>query len=89
MSLYYDAAPLLLSEPGQSLGSLKTRTFGAKDLKSPPKQVYALVSEASKWSPILKEVVEKSQLLQLERKVRVDFRREDYKILTDIQGRIM
>ena len=69
MSLYYDAAPLLLSGPGQPSGSLKIRTFGAKNLKSPSTQVYALVSEASKWSPILKEVVEKSQLLVLERKV--------------------
>lgn len=89
MSLYYDAAPLLLSETGQTLGSLKVRTFGAKNLRSPPKQVYALVSEASKWSQILKEVIEKSQLLQFERKVRVDSGREDFKILTDTQGWIM
>jgi len=69
MSLYYDAAPLLLPEPGQPSGSLKLRTFGAENLKSTPTQVYALVSGACKWSPILKEVVEKSQLLQFERKV--------------------
>lgn len=68
MSLYHDAAPLLLRSPDQT-GSLKSRLFNAKDLKSTPKQVFALVSEASKWSPILSEVIEKSQLLQLERKV--------------------
>lgn len=68
MSLYYDAAPLLLSTPGAA-GSLKSRVFSSKNLKSPSKQVFALVSEASKWSPVLADVVERSQLLQLERKV--------------------
>lgn len=68
MSLYYDAAPLLVSA-SDSAGSLKSRIFGSKDLKCPPKQVFALVSEASKWSPVLVGVIEKSQLLQLERKV--------------------
>ena len=70
MSLYYDAAPLLLPSPDQA-GSLKSRVFNSKDHKSPPKQIFALVSEASKWSPIISEVIEKSQLLQLERKVRI------------------
>ena len=70
MSLYYDAAPLLVPELTQSPASLKQRVFGAKNLKSSPAQVYALVTEASRWSPILKEVVEKCQLLELEKKVR-------------------
>ncbi len=68
MSLYYDAAPLLLPNLDQA-GSLKSRIFNSKGHKSPPKQIFALVSEASKWSPVLSEVIEKSQLLQLERKV--------------------
>ena len=68
MSLYYDAVALLVLSTDQA-GSLKSRVFNSKHLKSPPKQVYALVSEASKWSSVLSEVVEKSQLLQLERKV--------------------
>lgn len=68
MSLYYDAAPLLVSASDKD-GSLKSRVFSNKDLKSPPKQVFALVSEASKWSPVLVDVIERSQLLQLERKV--------------------
>ncbi|KAL8919127.1 MAG: hypothetical protein Q9172_005131 [Xanthocarpia lactea] len=67
MSLYYDAAKFLLPSKDQS-GSLKSRVFGTKDLRSSPKQVYAVVAEASRWSPILAEVVEKSQLLQYERK---------------------
>ena len=68
MSLYYDAAPLLKSSD-ELTGSLKSRVFTSKDIKSSPKQVYALVSEASKWSSILTEVIEKSQLLHFERKV--------------------
>ena len=68
MSLYYDAAPLL-SSSDKLTGSLKSKVFNSKDTKSSPKQVYALVSEASKWSSILTEVIEKSQLLQYERKV--------------------
>lgn len=71
MSLYYDAAALLIPSADQA-GSLKSRVFNSKDLKSPSKQVYALVSEASKWSSVLSEVVEKSQLLRLERKVYPD-----------------
>lgn len=68
MSLYYDAARFLAPSEAKS-GSLKSRVFGSKELRASPKQVYALVAEASKWSPILAEVVEKSQLLQHERKV--------------------
>ncbi|KAK4690480.1 hypothetical protein P7C71_g6320, partial [Lecanoromycetidae sp. Uapishka_2] len=67
MSLYYDAAPLLVSS-GDLGSSLKSKVFSSRDLKSPPKQVYALVTEAAKWSPVLVDVIEKSQLLQLERK---------------------
>ncbi|KAL2054732.1 hypothetical protein ABVK25_005036 [Lepraria finkii] len=67
MSLYYDAVTLLVPSTDQA-DSLKSRVFNSKHLKSPPKQIYALVSEASKWSSVLSEVVEKSQLLQLERK---------------------
>lgn len=69
MSLYYDASAFLAPTKGQH-GSLKSRVFGTKDLKSPPKQIYALVVETSKWSFILSEVITKSQLLQHERKVR-------------------
>lgn len=66
MPLYYDAAPLLISKES---GSLKSRVFGAKNLKSPPTQLFALLTEASKWSKILSEVIEKCGLLQQERKV--------------------
>lgn len=66
MSLYYDAASLLGPE---QTGSLKSRVFGAKNLKSPRTQVFALLTEASRWSEVLTEVIEKCALLQLERKV--------------------
>ena len=68
MSLYYEAVSFIESSTPQA-NSLKSRIYNAKNLKSTPAQIFALVSEASKWSPILKEVVEKSQLLLHERKV--------------------
>lgn len=63
MSLYYESTPFL------SQGSLKSQVFSSKSLKSAPKQVFALVSEATKWSVVLTEVIENSQLLAYERKV--------------------
>ena len=89
MSLYYDAAPLLLPNPDQAAGSLKSRIFNSKGHKSPPKQIFALVSEASKWSPVLSEVIEKSQLLQLERKVRSGNQSIAGRILIDQEARMM
>lgn len=68
MSLYFEAAGLLENSDGKA-GSLKPRVYGRKDLKSSPGALFALVTEASKWSGVLKEVVEKSELLRLERKV--------------------
>jgi 25S rRNA (cytosine2278-C5)-methyltransferase len=68
MSLYYEAAKVLENPDGRG-GSLKSRVYGATDLKSTPAQLYALVSEATKWSPILKDVIEKSGLLREEKKV--------------------
>ena len=68
MSLYYEAEKLLLNADNAT-GSLKSRIFSAKDLKSKPAQLYALVAEVTRWSPILKDVVERSQILSLERKV--------------------
>lgn len=65
MSLYHEVAGILSA----SEGSLKNRIFTRKDLKSPPQQVYALALETSKWSPVLKEVIDASGLLGLEKKV--------------------
>jgi putative methyltransferase len=68
MSLYYEASTVL-SNPENTGGSLKSRTYSKKDLRNSPTQIYALVSETTKWSPILKEVVEKSEVLKYEKKV--------------------
>lgn len=68
MSLYHETAELLLA-PNNAGGSLKSRVFSKKDLKSPPAQVYALAIETCKWSPVLKEAVEAADILRLERKV--------------------
>lgn len=67
MSLYHETAEIL-SESG---GILKTRIFTKKHLKSTPQQVYALALETCKWSSVLKEVIEASELLRHERKVRM------------------
>lgn len=68
MSLYHEAAEILLSV-GSSGGSLRTQVFGKKGLKSPPAQVYALAVESARWSGVLKEVIEASEILKFERKV--------------------
>ncbi|KAI1206555.1 S-adenosyl-L-methionine-dependent methyltransferase [Annulohypoxylon truncatum] len=70
MSLYHETADILSAAPTNSPGgNLKTRIFGKKDLKSPQQQVYALALETCKWSPVLKEVVDNSELLRHERKL--------------------
>ena len=68
MSLYYETADIL-SLPAGAGGNLKSRVFGDKGLKSKPTQVYALALETSKWSAVLKEVIDNSGLLRHERKV--------------------
>ena len=68
MSLYYEASAVL-SNSENTGGSLKSRTYAKKDLRNSPAQIYALVSETTKWSPILKEVVERSEILKYEKKV--------------------
>jgi 25S rRNA (cytosine2278-C5)-methyltransferase len=69
MSLYHEAASILTG-PADSGGSLKSRIYNNKALKSSPAHLYALASETLKWSNVLREVVEQSQLLSMERKVR-------------------
>ncbi|KAL1645132.1 hypothetical protein SLS61_008455 [Didymella pomorum] len=68
MSLYYETATIL-ENPDKIGGSFKARIFKKKDLKSKPGQIYALVAEASKWSRILKDVIETCQVLKEERKL--------------------
>lgn len=68
MSLYYEAAAAIANAENVG-GSLKSRIYGNKKSKAPPAQIYALVSETTRWSLVLKDVVEKSGVLKLERKV--------------------
>lgn len=69
MSLYYETSTLIADKSAD--GSLKSRVFGSKlPRESQPRHVYALASEAAKWSGVLSEVIEKADLLRLERKVR-------------------
>ncbi|KAG9560797.1 S-adenosyl-L-methionine-dependent methyltransferase, partial [Aureobasidium melanogenum] len=68
MSLYYEASDILANAEAKG-GSLKNRIFGKKDLKSSPGAIFALVAETTKWSSVLKEVIEKSDILKLEKKL--------------------
>lgn len=69
MSLYHEAAEILLASSSEG-GSLKSRVFNRKTkLKSNPGQLYALIFESAKWSGVLKEVIEAADVLKLERKV--------------------
>jgi putative methyltransferase len=68
MSLYYAAAEAL-ANPKQQGGSLKSRIYGrTSSAQNSPAQIYALITETAKWSRITKEVIERSELLQLEKK---------------------
>ncbi|KAL1592400.1 hypothetical protein SLS60_011479 [Paraconiothyrium brasiliense] len=68
MSLYYEAAAVLANSNNAG-GSLKSRIYRNKDLKTSPAQLFALISEASKWSLILKDVIERCGLLAEEKKL--------------------
>lgn len=68
MSLYYDAVSVLTT-PASTGGSFKSRIYNSKTLKSSPAQVFALITEASKWDVLLKEVIENAGILALEPKV--------------------
>lgn len=68
MSLYYEAAKVL-QDIADGSQPLKQRVYNDKSLKSSPGAVFALVSEAAKWSPVLSEVVVNSGILGVEKKV--------------------
>ncbi|KAI0145403.1 S-adenosyl-L-methionine-dependent methyltransferase [Xylariaceae sp. FL1272] len=68
MSLYHETADILSASTSTG-GNLKTRIFTNKSLKSPPQQIYALAIETCKWSSVLREVIDASELLRHERKL--------------------
>lgn len=67
MSLYFDAVSVLTAP--SSGGSFKSRIYNSRSLKANPAQIYALITEASKWDTLLKEVIEHTGILNLEPKV--------------------
>jgi putative methyltransferase len=71
MSLYYEAASLLSGPRASPSASLKTRIYSAPNgsFKSAPKQLYALLLQTRKYSEILVEVVEKSGIIEAEKKL--------------------
>lgn len=69
MSLYHEAAKVLDTASKQNV-SLKSVVFVKKDWKNDAKTLFALSTEAAKWSKVLSEVVEKSGILKAEKHVR-------------------
>jgi putative methyltransferase len=70
MSLYHEAAQVL-EKATRDGGSIKLLVFGKKDWKSDPKTLYALTTEAAKWSEILSEAIDHSGFLTNEKQVTV------------------
>ena len=69
MSLYHEAAQILTTATEHG-GSLKSIIFGKKDWKTDRKTLFALSTEAAKWSEVLSEVIEKGDVLKGEKQVR-------------------
>ena len=69
MSLYHEAASILTTATEHGGGSLKSIIFSKKDWKTDRKTLFALSTEAAKWSEVLSEVVERSDVLKLEKTV--------------------
>jgi len=70
MSLYYDASTIL-TNPSSTGGSFKSRIYNSRstNTKASPAQIYALITETAKWDIVLKEVIERAEILKLEAKV--------------------
>jgi putative methyltransferase len=69
MSLYIEAASILNETSGSLRSRIYHRPASSPQLKSPPARLYALIIETLKHQEILNEVIAKSELLKLERKV--------------------
>ncbi|RMX83762.1 hypothetical protein D0869_05061 [Hortaea werneckii] len=66
MSLYHEAAGILQSVRKEQ-ASVKSLVFSKKGWKSDPKTLFALSTEAAKWSEVLSETLEKSGVLGVEK----------------------
>lgn len=69
MALYYEAAEFL--DPSSS-GALADQVYRKKPLKSKPGHIYALISQSHKWSHVLSDIIDHSDLLRIEKKVGAD-----------------
>ena len=69
MSLYHEAASVLTTARNDQ-GSIKSLVYSKKGWKSDPKTLFALSTEAAKWSEVLSEVIERSGVLKVEKTVR-------------------
>ncbi|KAK1086959.1 hypothetical protein LTR48_003074 [Friedmanniomyces endolithicus] len=74
MSLYHEAASILDETRAKkcSIKSLVYTTKKGKEWKSDPKALFALSTEAAKWSEVLAEVAGRSGVLGVERTVSRD-----------------
>ena len=70
MSLYHEAAGILQAVRKEQ-ASVKSCVFSKKGWKSDPKTLFALSTEAAKWSEVLSEALEKSGILGVEKQVRI------------------
>ncbi|KAK5128953.1 hypothetical protein LTR85_000286 [Meristemomyces frigidus] len=68
MSLYHEAASVLDTARKKSI-PLKSIIYNKKDWKSDPKTLFALSTEAAKWSEVLSEVLERSGVLKIEKQL--------------------
>lgn len=68
MSLYHEAAQILTTATEDG-GSLKSIIFGKREWKTDRKTLFALSTEAAKWSEVLSEVIERSEVLKTEKQV--------------------
>ncbi|KAF2718740.1 S-adenosyl-L-methionine-dependent methyltransferase [Polychaeton citri CBS 116435] len=68
MALYHEAAEVI-NTAAQSGESIKATVFSKKSWKSDAKTLVALSIEAGRWSEILSEVIEKSELLKVEKQL--------------------
>ncbi|KAI7247595.1 hypothetical protein KC317_g7100, partial [Hortaea werneckii] len=68
MSLYHEAAGILQAVRKEQ-ASVKSLVFSKKGWKSDPKTLFALSTEAAKWSEILSEALEKSGILSVEKQL--------------------
>jgi len=68
MSLYHEAANVLESTRKEQT-PIKSLVYGKKSWKSDPKTLFALSTEAAKWSEVLAEVMERSGVLKIEKQV--------------------